>query len=104
MLSNARAFVICNYNTSIGILGNIGNKSCVAYHQTYVSFDGWLLDRMKSNFLLSRAGTNAFRNFTLLIYLVRDECKTKKTFQFGHCPNWGGGFTLARIFLRPFFT
>ena len=35
--------------------------------------------------------------------LLRDDVRTKKTFQFGHCPNWGG-VTLARIFLRPFFT
>ena len=33
---------------------------------------------------------------------LRDDIKTKKTFQFGHCPILGGGFTLARIFLRPF--
>ena len=35
---------------------------------------------------------------------LRDECNTKKTFQLGLSLNWGGGFTLARIFLRPFFT
>ena len=30
---------------------------------------------------------------------VRDECKTKKNVSL---PELGGGFTLARIFLRPF--
>ena len=29
-------------------------------------------------------------------------CNVFSTFQFGHCPNLGGGFTLARIFLQLF--
>ena len=33
---------------------------------------------------------------------VRDECKTKKTFQFGHCPNWGGGLPLPEFFCALF--
>ena len=33
---------------------------------------------------------------------LRDECNTKKTFQFGHCPNWGGGLPLPEFF-APFF-
>ena len=33
---------------------------------------------------------------------VRDECNTKKTFQFGHCPNWGGGLPLPEFFCALF--
>ena len=33
---------------------------------------------------------------------LRDESKTKKMFQFGHCPNWGGGLPLPEFF-APFF-
>ena len=33
---------------------------------------------------------------------IRDECKTKKTFQFGHCPNWGGGLPLPEFFCALF--
>ena len=37
-----------------------------------------------------------------LCHTVRDDIITKKTFQFGHCPNLGGGFTLARFFCALF--
>ena len=34
---------------------------------------------------------------------LRDECRTKKTFQFGHCPNLGGGVYPCPNFFAPFF-
>ena len=39
---------------------------------------------------------------TVYSFAIREDIKTRKTFEFERCPNLGGGFTLARIFLQLF--
>ena len=34
---------------------------------------------------------------------IRDDIRTKKTFQFGHCPNLGGGLPLPEFFCALFY-
>ena len=55
------------------------------------------------HFILSITRLNGFfKTVNESSFLLRDDIRTKKTFQFGHCPNLGGGLPLPELFCALF--